>query len=277
VPRILVRLLGIAMMLGFFGYRYLDDFSLDPGPSPPPPREVRSQDERIALRVGSNWEVAPGLASGASIELHNLHLELNLVVFSDTSVAPGARTALQHAERSARPLVRAHPDGRVLEGPDPFESDGRAAVRYLVRGSLDGRKGAYLHTTIVGERGVYHVIAWSDYQSLTRRRRAAARSVAGSLREIPADERAPRNARSASSDGERSSRFRICVSLARGSRCDAGSPALACARALESAGCERLDPDERCALHSELAPCREPRHPQVAQLCARLRSSAGCE
>ena len=112
----------------------------------------------------------------------NQRNESYLIVLSEPKIDLDLSSAEAHSEITRQDFLEALKDGRVSRGPIRLEINGADAVQYELRGSVDGIKVIYLHTTIEGKNSFHQILAWT-LPSKWRENQAVLESVINSFQE----------------------------------------------------------------------------------------------
>ena len=125
------------------------------------PTTVVSSDGRSKLVVPAGFKVDDTLHDDAELEVSNVWEENYLVVLTESKLDFDDITVDEHSELTLGILVDSLDSARIEKGPRELRIHGLRALQYEVRGSIDGVRVVYLHTTVNGKESFYQIVAWT--------------------------------------------------------------------------------------------------------------------
>lgn len=120
---------------------------------------VVSSDKLTEITVPSSWTDLE-LNKQAEIQVGNETDEAYLIVLNELKEDLDGWNLDKHSRVTLGTLLAsiANP---VVTGPKSLTVDGHPALQYEIRGSSDGRKITYIHTTVDGEKLFSQILAWT--------------------------------------------------------------------------------------------------------------------
>ena len=125
------------------------------------PTTIVSSDGKSKLVVPEGFRSDDSLHDDAELEVSNIWEENYLVVLTESKLDFDDITVDEHSELTLGILLDSLGNARVEKGPKELEIHGRRALQYEVRGSIDGLRVVYLHTTVNGEDSFHQIVAWT--------------------------------------------------------------------------------------------------------------------
>ena len=145
-------------------------------------KTILSKDNRTQVVVPNNWKIQQDLNDVADIQVANLWNENYLIVLSDPKIDFDSITIEDHSQITRQILLENVKNSQVSSGPKELEINGRKALQYELRGSVDGIKVIYLHTTVDGKEFFHQIVAWTIPSKL-QKTRPVLESVINSFKE----------------------------------------------------------------------------------------------
>lgn len=149
------------------------------------PKAVTSADGRIQVVVPKGWKSQRTLHNNADIQVADLLKEGYLIVLSDSKMDLDNMTFKEHSKLTRETILENLKNGRVSSGPAELEINGRPAVQYEIRGSVDEIKVIYFHTTVDGKEAFHQILAWT-LPSKFKQNQGVLKTVINSFKEIDA-------------------------------------------------------------------------------------------
>lgn len=147
------------------------------------PDTVTASDRQSQITLPKGWKVKPDLHDEAEIQVGTALGQAYLLVLSEFKQDFDEITYEQHSQLSRTGLLEKLKNAQVRSGPTQLTINGMPAVQYEVRGSVDGVKLVYLHTTIDGKASFHQVITWTT-PSRYAKNKATMQSVITSFKEL---------------------------------------------------------------------------------------------
>lgn len=147
------------------------------------PREVFSNDGVCRVTVPGDWAERVDLHDEASIQVGNARNEVYLIVLTDSKLDFDEMTLEEHSQLTRKRMMENINNDRIIGAPKEFEINGRPAVQYEIRGSVDKIKIVYLHVTIEGREYFHQVLAWT-LSSAFERNQVVLESVVNTFEEL---------------------------------------------------------------------------------------------
>jgi hypothetical protein len=125
----------------------------------PEDRLVETSDALMKLKLPGHWQILKDLNEAAHLEVGNPRREEYLIVINDPKASFDGSLA-EYAEFIVDRTKNALTDGEV-SGPEPITVDGRPALQYEVRGSVDKVNVQYLFTLTESAANFHQLITWT--------------------------------------------------------------------------------------------------------------------
>ncbi|MGK7872348.1 MAG: hypothetical protein AB4426_03240 [Xenococcaceae cyanobacterium] len=145
-------------------------------------KTVLSRDGLTQVVVPSGWKTQQDLHDDADIQVANTWDESYLIVLSDSKTDFEDITLEEHSQITSQILLENVKNAQVSSEPKELEINGRPAVQYEIRGSVDRIKIIYLHTTVDGKESFHQLVAWT-LPSKFQKNRPVLESVINSFKE----------------------------------------------------------------------------------------------
>jgi len=122
---------------------------------------VKSTDGRSQVKVPSSWRTLPDLNDEAVVEVGNEFAEQYLVVISEPRVDFASDVDLQRYADVCLGLMKENLRDVEVAPPREVVVNGRKALRYEIRGTVDFVNVVYLATFVEGQNSFHQVLAWT--------------------------------------------------------------------------------------------------------------------
>lgn len=121
-----------------------------------------STDNSSRLVVPSRWEERSDLNAEANLQVADLRAEEYLITISEPkSDFPGNWTFRNHADVTRQLLLDNLGGAASVSSPSQLTINGRQAIQYEIRATIQGLKVVYLHTTVDGANTYHQLLAWT--------------------------------------------------------------------------------------------------------------------
>ena len=147
------------------------------------PDTVTASDRQSQITIPRGWKVKADLHDEAEIEVGNFLSQAYLIVLSESKQDFDDITYERHSQLTRTGLLENLKNAQMSGAPTQLTINGMPAVQYEVRGSVDGVKLVYLHTTIDGKASFHQVITWTT-PSRYAKNKATMQSVITSFKEL---------------------------------------------------------------------------------------------
>ena len=155
----------------------------DDAPVEAPDKKIRARDGNSEVSVPDAWRELSNLNDEAKLEAGNPTLEEYLIVLTEAKTDFAIPITLERYAEINLGTLRRVVQGATVSSPTKLTVDGRNAVQYEVRGTVDLLNIVYLVTYVDGRKHVHQIVAWtlgSKYSS----NKSRFEQVAKSFREL---------------------------------------------------------------------------------------------
>jgi hypothetical protein len=152
-------------------------------PAEAPDKKIRARDGNSEVTVPLAWRELSNLNDEAKLEAGNPVLEEYLIVLTEAKTDFAIPITLDRYAEINLGTLRRVVKGATVSSPTKLTIDGRNAVQYEVRGTVDLLNIVYLVTYVDGRKHVHQVVSWtlgSKYAS----NKSRFESVAKTFREL---------------------------------------------------------------------------------------------
>ena len=148
-------------------------------------KSIFSPDKSMSISIPKGWVEDRELHDTADLQASNRAEECYIIVLTDSKDDFEDMTLVKHSETTRKSLLSSLTAPEVL-GPTKMTIDGKPALQYEIRGSIDNLKVTYLHTTVETPKHFQQILTWT-LRSRFDKNKPILQQVATSFREVRAE------------------------------------------------------------------------------------------
>lgn len=122
---------------------------------------ITSQDGTTQVVVPDSWSIQQNLNDVADLQVADTAKENYLIVISEPKSDFDNNVSVEKYSEMTRGFILNSIQGGQLSEPQNFTINGKPALQYQIRGSVDGINVVYWHTAIEGNKGFHQLLAWT--------------------------------------------------------------------------------------------------------------------
>ncbi len=136
------------------------------------PKTVTDDSGLLKVELPGTWSNIPALNDQAQLQYGNLLDNSFMIAISEpTSDFDDDFTTERHSDLT-RGLLKSGIKNYKEEGPESLEINEMEAIQYKLKGSVDGVKITYYHTTIAGPKHFHQVLIWTSTSNWKSQRKS---------------------------------------------------------------------------------------------------------